>query len=215
MSNTLLEGLVKAKDYTFKKQLFKIVKEYNLSINELILLIYFLNQDNPSLNVEDIKENAFMNENDILSSYTTLNSKSLIAVKMKKNKSGKLEEVIDLSNVYKAMVSEINTKIKKAQEISVFSIFEKEFARTLSPIEYELINAWISSGIKEEIIIGALKEAIYNGVNNLRYIDKIIYEWGKKGFKTMEDVNNHLKTKNNKKNEPAVLFDYNWLEDEE
>ena len=41
MSNNLLEGLIKDKDYTFKKQLFKIVKEYNLSLNELLLLIYF------------------------------------------------------------------------------------------------------------------------------------------------------------------------------
>ena len=66
-------------------------------------------------------------------------------------------------------------------------------------MEYELISAWISSGINEELILGALKEATYNGVSNLRYIDKIIFEWGKKGFKTMEDVNKHLKEKNHDK----------------
>ena len=42
MSNNILEGLIKAKDYTFKRQLFKIVADYNSSINELLLLIYSL-----------------------------------------------------------------------------------------------------------------------------------------------------------------------------
>ena len=55
-----------------------------------------------------------------------------------------------------------------------------------------MINAWISSGMDEEMIIGALKEATFNGVSNLRYIDRIIYEWGKKGFKNMNDVKAHM-----------------------
>jgi DNA replication protein DnaD len=57
----------------------------------------------------------------------------------------------------------------------------------------------LKSGMNEDLIIGALKEATYNGVSNLRYIDKIIYEWGKKGFKNMNDVNNHLNKEKMKK----------------
>ena len=33
-----------------------------------------------------------------------------------------------------------------------------------------------------------LKEAIYNGISNFRYIDRILYEWNKKGLKNKEDV---------------------------
>ena len=62
------------------------------------------------------------------------------------------------------------------------------------------------------MIVGALKEAVYNQVTNLRYIDKILYEWSKKGFKTMEDVNKHLENKE-KQNDRKELFDYNWLDD--
>ena len=58
-------------------------------------------------------------------------------------------------------------------------------------MEYEFINAWINSGMNEDIIKEALKEATYNGVSNLRYIDKIIYEWKKKGYKTVEQVRNN------------------------
>ena len=68
--------------------------------------------------------------------------------------------------------------------------------------------------ISEELIKGALKEAVFNNVRNLRYIDKILSEWEKKGFKSVDEVDSYLKKKevNNPKQE---LFDYNWLEDEE
>ena len=41
MSNNILERLIKVKDYTIKKQLFKVIKETNLTLNEVLLLIYF------------------------------------------------------------------------------------------------------------------------------------------------------------------------------
>lgn len=216
MSNNILEGLIKAKDYTFKRQLFKIVDDYNLNINELLLLIYFMNLDTPTLNIPEIKTETLLSEKNILESFSLLSSKGLLTIKMEKGKDGKVNEVLDLSNLYKAMVSEINLNIKKKTESNIFEIFEKEFSRPLSPMEYEMINAWINSGMDEEMIIGALKEATFNGVSNLRYIDRIIYEWGKKGFKNMNDVKAHMENRNkkSKKDEP-VLFDYNWLEDEE
>ena len=220
MNNTILEGILKERDYTFKNQLFKIIKEFKITLNELLLLIYFFNQDIPMLDITIIKSVINLDEKEILEAFTSLNSKGLITIKMTKSEDGKVNEVIDLSNAYRAMVSSVNTSYKAQTKEDIFTIFEKEFGRTLSPIEFEIISAWTKSGMNEDLIIGALKEATYNGVSNLRYIDKIIYEWNKKGFKNMEDVNNHLKRKNetntnrnNKKEE--ILFDYNWLEDEE
>jgi DNA replication protein len=218
VNNNVLESLVKEKDYFFKKQLFKVVKDFKLTINELILLIYFLNQDNPVLDTNIIKEITSLDEKEILEAFTFLNSKGLLTINMIKSKDGKVNEVIDLGNVYKAFVSNINANIKSKTKQDIFTIFEQEFGRTLSPMEFEVITQWVKSGMNEELIIGALKEATYNGVSNLRYIDKIIYEWGKKGFKSMDDVNNHLqrKTENTSPNkENNILFDYNWLEDEE
>ena len=81
-------------------------------------------------------------------------------------------------------------------------------------MEYEIIRAWIASGMSEELLIGALKEATFNDVRNLRYIDKILLEWANRGFKTMDEVNNHLK-KRVKKEEKKELFDYDWLSDGE
>ena len=64
------------------------------------------------------------------------------------------------------------------------------------------------------MIIGALKEAIFNGVKSFRYIDRILYEWQKKGFTSMDDVNKDLKNKP-KESYNDEIFDYDWLNDDE
>ena len=74
-------------------------------------------------------------------------------------------------------------------------------------MEFEILNGWLELEYSEEIIICALKEAIYNGATNFRYIDRILYEWNKKGIKTKEDVEKDKKAKSNK----VELFDYDWL----
>ena len=49
-------------------------------------------------------------------------------------------------------------------------------------------------------ITSALKEAVINGASNLRYIDKIIYEWTKKGVKPKEE-------------DYTFIDDFDWLND--
>ena len=174
MSNKILEGLIKEKDYNLKKLLFKIVKDFDLNVNEFMLLIYFMNQDCPILDVNDIHNVTFMEPKIILQSFKALSIKGLISAKVTPVKD-KISETIDLTNVYRAMVSDINYDIKKKSEKNIFEVFEKEFGRTLSPMEYDIINSWLDSGMSKELIIFALKEAVFNGVNNLRYIDKILF----------------------------------------
>lgn len=213
MSNSILEGLIKEKDYTFKKLLFKLIKDFDLTLEELLLLIYFINQDKSVFDIKKISIITYLDNNEIMSAFSSLTAKGLVSIKTSKE-DGKITEIIDITNTYRAMVSDINVNIKKQTVTNIYTIFEKEFGRPLSPVEYEIIKAWITSGISEELIKGALKEAVFNNVRNLRYIDKILSEWEKKGFKSVDEVDSYLKKKevNNPKQE---LFDYNWLEDEE
>lgn len=213
MSNSILEGLIKEKDYTFKKLLFKLIKDFDLTLEELLLLIYFINQDKPVFDIKKISIITYLDNNEIMSAFSSLTAKGFVSIKTSKE-DGKITEIIDITNTYRAMVSDINVNIKKQTVTNIYTIFEKEFGRPLSPVEYEIIKAWITSGISEELIKGALKEAVFNNVRNLRYIDKILSEWEKKGFKSVDEVDSYLKKKevNNPKQE---LFDYNWLEDEE
>ena len=56
-----------------------------------------------------------------------------------------------------------------------------------------------------------MKEAIFNGVSNLRYIDKILYEWRKKGYATKADVEKGKKAFKKKDTPNQEVFEYDWL----
>ncbi len=212
MNSNFLESLIKGKDYIIKKELFPLIFEYKLTLEECLLLIYFMNQDSPTFDVELINKVTCININKILDSFTSLTNKGLINIDVIKN-GNVVSEVVNLDAIYKTMVNNINKSNKVVVNNNIFEKFEKEFSRSLSPMEYEIINDWLDKNVSEEIILGALKEATYNGVTSLRYIDKIIYDWTKKGFKTMEDVNNHLKSRNATEKNVKEISDYNWLDE--
>ena len=212
MNSSFLEQYVKAKDYVLRKELFPLIWEYKLNLEEVLLLIYFMNEDVPTFDVEQINKITMISVNKILDSFTSLTNKGLISIDVIKENSG-VKEVVNLDPIYKCMIDGLMKNNKKVVNNNIFEKFEKEFSRTLSPMEYEIINDWLDKNTSEELILGALKEATYNGVNNLRYIDKIIYEWNKKGFKNMEDVNNHLRNRNPSDKSVKEISDYNWLDE--
>lgn len=211
MSNEVIYSIIKNKDYIIRPFLFKIIKENNLNINETLLLIYLTNQEHPELDLNLIKKITTLDNSEILSAFSSLTDKNLVNTKIIKDGDRVIEE-ISLDEIYKLAATNINKKVKDRAEDNIFTLFEKEFARPLTPIEYEFINAWINSGMNEDIIKEALKEATYNGVSNLRYIDKIIYEWNKKGYKTVEDVIKN-KYKKEEKKDTSTFFEYNWLDE--
>ena len=212
MNSSFLEQYVKAKDYVLRKELFSLIWEYKLNLEEVLLLIYFMNEDVPTFDVEQINKITMISVNKILDSFTSLTNKGLINIDVIKN-GNVVSEVVNLDAIYKKMVNNINKSNKVVVNNNIFEKFEKEFSRSLSPMEYEIINDWLDKNVSEEIILGALKEATYNGVTSLRYIDKIIYDWTKKGFKAMEDVNNHLKSRNALDKNVKEISDYNWLDE--
>ena len=67
----------------------------------------------------------------------------------------------------------------------------------------------------------AVKEATFNGVSNLRYIDKILYEWEKKGINSIKEVEEMRKSRNKKSSQDnnsdidLEIVDWNWFDDDE
>ena len=139
---------------------------------------------------------------------------NLIEIESSKDKSNKRCEEISLVPIYKTMFENLEQKEQKKKKETIFDMFQKELGRNISPMEYEIINAWLEKGFSEELVEGALKEAVYNGVSSLRYIDKILYEWQKKGYKKMTEVEEGITNRRKEKESNLDLFDYNWLEDE-
>jgi DNA replication protein len=120
----------------------------------------------------------------------------------------------DLSGLYDKL-SYLLIDHEEEKSTNIYDVFESEFGRTISPMEYQIIGAWLDSGTSEETILLALKEATYNGVSNLRYIDKILSEWAKKGIKTANDVEkSRVNFKKKKEATSNDILNYDWLNDE-
>ncbi len=211
MSNETIFNLIKNKDYVIRSFLFKIIKENNLTVDESLLLIFLTNQEHPQLDLSLINSITCLKKEEILSAFSSLTKKGLISTIIK-NDDDKIIEEINLEEIYKLASTNINKELLVKEEKNIFELFESEFGRPLTPMEFEFINAWINSGMNQDLIKEALKEATYNGVSNLRYIDKIIYEWTKKNYKTVEDVKNG-KLKKDEKKENNSFFEYNWLDE--
>lgn len=206
-----LINLLKESNFQIPKVLFANYKKMNISDSELILLIYLLNSKESIYNPKEIGEVLSININQVLETVNSLSEKGILKIDMVKQNNIH-SEVINLDLLYEKLAF-ILMNVKQEEASTIFDTFEVELGRTLSPIEYEIINGWKENKISEEIILLALKEAVYNGVSNFRYIDKIIYEWNKKGIKTKEDVENNRKNFKNNKIDKQI-FDYDWLNDE-
>jgi DNA replication protein len=80
----------------------------------------------------------------------------------------------------------------KAAEKNIFTIFEKEFARPLTPMELETISGWLDQDrYQEELILAALKEAVFAGKVHFRYVDRILLEWSRNRIRTVEQAKEH------------------------
>ena len=208
--------VLKNRDLVIPRILFMNYKDLNITNEELILIIYIVNEKNLIFNAKKIGNDLKLSMGEVLTLINSLSSKDLISLEIT-TIDGVKEEYIDVNKLYKKLAYfVINEEVDTKQvDNNIFDTFESEFGRTLSPIEYELITGWLDNGFSEELVICALKEAVYNGVSNLRYIDKILFEWKKKGIKNKEDVENDRKKFNRKKSEKIEVFEYDWLNDNE
>lgn len=215
-SDKLIE-FMKMGTISVPKYIFLNYKKLGMNEQEFILIIYLLNignkiQFNPKIiaNELDIKLPILL---EIINSLT---EKQLLSINLEKNNIGVMEEFISLDLFYNKlsmiMVDMLNKNDEKIDN-NLFQIFENEFGRTLSPMEYEIINGWVSEKFSNQIIIEALKEATFNGVSSLRYIDKILYEWKKKGIKNVSDIKN-IQNRHKEQKKEIEIFDYDWLDGE-
>lgn len=189
-------------------------KNLKITSEELILVIYLLNETD-IFNPKKIADEMHLKMPEVLELINSLEEKGILTISVRKNNNLR-EDFIDFKNLYNKLAFLIineNIVSEDKNNENLFDCFEKEFARTLSPVEYELINGWKEIGYSEELIILALKEAVFNGVTNLRYIDKILYDWKRKGLNNKEAIEKNKLNFKSKKAEKKELIDYDWLND--
>lgn len=201
--------LLKDGTITIPKLFLNKYKELNLNEKEFILLMYLMNYTS-SFNPKQIGSEIGYDYKEILELVNNLCEKGLMEIEIRTENKIK-SEYINLDKLYNKLAFLVMNNKNREEPKNLFSTFEKEFGRTLSPIEYELINAWKDKNFSEELILAALKEAVLNGVSNLRYIDKILYEWNRKGIKDPKDIEKKKEVQGKKEK----LFKYDWLNENE
>lgn len=217
MKNKIMIDMIKSKNIVIPLYLYRLKDKLDLSMDEFVFIMYLYNEGEFVLfDLNKINEDLGINHNELMNLIGILSGKNLIEFKVIDNDKGIKEEYLSLESFYSkvSLLLMDNKDDKKEEQVNVFSMIEQEFGKTLSPMEYEIIKAWLESNKSVELISCALKESVMNGVPNLRYMDKVLYEWEKKGIKTKEDVESHISNRRKKEETKKVdVFDYDWLEE--
>ena len=207
--------LLKNSTIQVPKLLLLHYRNFKITERQLIFLIYLLGVQGESFNPKQIVSDLGMTLEEVMEEITALTTSGFVKIELKKIGNVR-DEFINLDGLYQKIAYVIINGVEEQKvQISpdVFTTFEKEFGRTLSPMEYEIINAWLDGDYTEELVLLALKEATYNGASSLRYIDRILHEWYKKGIKNASDVEKEKRNFQTRKAKSAEVFDYDWLND--
>ena len=192
-------------------------KKLNITEVELIILIFIIDygvdlEYNPSIFVQELNIDKYK----VLELINSLKEKNILTILIKKENKKVSSEYISLQPLYDKIMNIVMDNKEKQIEIdeNIYSIFENELGRTLSPLEYEKIKEMVTS-YGQELVVEALKEAVYNRANNLRYIETILSEWNKKGYKSKADILKDRENYRKKKTDNIKLPDIDWLNEDE
>jgi DNA replication protein len=223
MKNSKLIDIFKDGNIVIPIYLLKHYKDLKLEFNEFIFMMYLYNLGNNILfDPKKIAEDINIDLSSTMNYIGILTDKGFIKVDVLKNEKGLMEEYLILDDFFNKIslmtIDEIN-KSSSSECSDIFDVIQKEFGRTLSTMEIEIIKAWLENNISEDLIKEALKEAIFNGVSNLRYIDKILYEWGKSNITDVKGVEALRKKRNIKQEHDSEIdidiVDWNWFDEDE
>lgn len=130
-------------------------------------------------------KNNITNDNSVINSYNKNNSVINAITKITDNVN---DNVNDNDNV----------NVINSSTSNIYEFIEENFGRTLSPIEFEIINNWEDN----ELTRYAIKQAVLNGKYNIKYISKILESYKQKNIKTVQqaqqDEEEYQKRKQNK-----------------
>lgn len=141
---------------------------------ELILAIfeYMFKDENPVLNEKQKK--IFNNlkrpleKSKIKSKATSKQNQNEIKMKSKQNQNEN--------------TSDVNVNVNN----NIYSYYENVYARTLNVIEYETLTKWLENKSEDEIK-RAIDETAKAGIDNLKYVEKVLYGSKKKNKKVIPE----------------------------
>ncbi|GIN60776.1 DNA replication protein [Robertmurraya siralis] len=210
-------------------------KDMNINENELVLLLHvisFLEKGNDFPTPTEISSRMTISTSQCTELLRKLIQKGFIKIDDGYSNEGIRFEKYTIEPLWQKLVNEylLNQNAQQKEqneknEMDLYTVFEQEFGRPLSPFECETLALWLDDDRHEPIIIkAALREAVISGKLNFRYIDRILFEWKKNGIKTIEQAksygnkfrqNSRHSVRTNSEEEtsrPEAVPFYNWLE---
>ncbi|MGP4071915.1 DnaD domain protein [Piscibacillus sp. B03] len=205
----------------------RLIKDYQslgLSEVDLMVVLHIIRwqKENDLLpSFEQIAQYMSINANDVSNVLKKMRNQGLLTIDQHEDDNRVVHEWYSITPLIEKLYEvqqEVNQS--KDEEGKLFSLFEQEFGRALSPIEIETISYWLDDDrFKPALIKAALREAVLMGKLNFRYIDRILNEWKKKGIKSISEAKENNQTNYNQSNQqkPTKKRDtsvyYNWLEE--
>lgn len=109
---------------------------------------------------------------------------------------GEIELIFDASLAFERLDSLLDTQTPvatapnpKNQLKDLVETFQQELGRLLTPFEIEDLSKTVKEdGIKADLIKEALREAVFNGKPNWKYIQAILRNWRHEGIQSVAQV---------------------------
>ncbi|MCX7568732.1 DnaD domain-containing protein [Tumebacillus sp. DT12] len=177
--------------------LLRSYKRIGLGDEEMMLLLHLIDFRQQGIGLptqRELAERMMMPEAMIASTMNVLLRQGFLAIE---DGVGIGQESYDLRPLYHKLNDLLTPKrppvnslqILEKKETGVFELFEQEFGRPLSPLEYEKIVRWLDEDrYQEEIIREALREAVLSAKFNFKYIDRILFEWQKNNIRSLQEL---------------------------
>ncbi len=232
-----LKQWIKAGNTTIPNLLLMYYRQIGLTEKQLIFVIQlksFIDAGNDFPETEKLAKRMQLSSAEVFDLLHELTQKKLLFIHTETDSEGKSRDSYRLDQIWEKVMqylSQDQVKQKEMQqshsEKELFTQFEAEFGRPLSPIEIQTIGMWLDEDhYSIELIELALREAVLSQVYNLKYVDRILLSWEKKNIRTKAQVmqegnkkrsyqtNPQQKNTNsgNADNRPNVPL-YNWLEE--
>lgn len=213
---------------------FQLYKELNIADDEAMIIMHLLSYFEEGIEFptpQDLTTRTHFQPNDISLKIQRLMQKGFLEITQGIDPSGKIFEKYSLYPLWECILQLLDKKEQihvdmaaNKEEGEIYSLFEQEFGRLLSPMELETIGMWLDKDEHTPAIIkAALKEAVVAGKVSLRYIDRILFEWKKKNITSIKQIEKHAEQFRSRSMQPVQsqpapatnrMF-YNWLDERE
>lgn len=235
MDKQLAITLIKNGSISVSRLLIQYYHKLGMSEAELVFLLQifdFASDSNYYPSHQELAVRMGKSVEECLQYMRNLMQKNLLTIETK-TYGGIIQESYDVSKLYERLYTQLfevideqveeEKRVQSQQTIAdCIALFEQEFGRPLSGMEMEMIGHW-ADDFSAAMLIEALREAVLSNVLNFRYIDKILLEWQKKKFVSVEQVQAqrlHHQRQNHGQTQEQVqpqsdFYYYDWLSEEE